>query len=196
MLWALEAANGMTVYKDYWMSGTTLYSSASTDTDGVGETASASISIYGPSGSTGASYWCTYYNAYVSTSLALTTSGDHTVESNHWTTSVASLIDIGAVEITFGPEVNYALTGGGIDYCNYAVSCPGSGGGSQPICSNAPSSVTAPKSPGVSCGAFPYAFIEWGYAVKLPIITNRFCWNDSGGPRPTNVQHGCSTPSP
>ena len=189
------SANAMSTFKDYWMSGTTLYSSASTDTEGVDETASATISIYGPSGSTSTSYNCTWYHAYVTASLNLTASGDHTVLSQHWTQTVATLALANTVEVTLNPEVNYSWASTSSNSCSYNVDCPGSGGQSTPICSNAPSSINVPVPAGTDCEEdLPYGYMKWAVAVKYPVVTNRFCYLLTAGPVGSTQEHGCTAP--
>ena len=103
-------ADAMSTFTDQWMSGTTLYASASTDTDFEDEVASADVQISGPSGTSSFSSFCEWYYASVQTSLGLTTAGTHHADSNHWTQSVANIfvqadIPVSIKDSYWGPPV-------------------------------------------------------------------------------------------
>lgn len=182
--------SGFSYYTDQWVSGTKLYASATTDTDGGTEWASSSVSIQGASGFSSGSY-CSWYNAAASTSLSMTSTGTHTITSGFVITGSDLITILLEAEYTHGVEINYGFDFGTTSSCTFSVSCPGAGGGSSPICTNAPSSITVSKQGTIPC--FDYGFLEYAGAIKLPILTNRLCMFETARGMST-VQHECTAP--
>lgn len=148
------------------MSGHTLYASASTDSDGVDEVASADVQISGPSGSSSFSSFCEWYNASVQTSLGLTTAGTHNANSNHWTQSVANIfvqidIELAIKDSYWGPPV--MIQG---DKCFYgSLAC---NPGTSATCSGPPGGINlAPGCPNYVHTRWLYAFGQcWPPAIS------------------------------
>ena len=182
-------SNAFSYYTDHWMSGTKLYASASSSSDGEDEYASVDLQITGPSGNTSVAYECIWYDSSVQVSKTLTAAGTHHARSNHWSQSVAAFLVSSPIEAKINVETNFGNPSQSGSTCTYTQDCPGTGGGSTRLCSHVSATQQAPTVQGV---CLPYFKMTHGLAVKLNPIGNWFCIGENS--MTSNQQGGCTAP--
>lgn len=188
-------ADAMSTFTDHWLSGTTLFASASTDSDFVDEVASADVQISGPSGSSSFSSFCEWYYASVQTSLVLTSEGTHTASSNHWSQSVANILlqadafVMEDVKTNFKKKQSPTQPQGNPPMCGYDQDCPG---GTR-LCSHINTTQWADPNPPPADACFDYLHLKHEIAVRLPFTGT---WSCIGETKSVSTGQGECTPAP
>jgi hypothetical protein len=173
-----SAGQAMTTYTEQWMSGDTVYATASTDSDFESEVASATLVIYGPSGTSASVGWGDWYYACVQTSLQLTTEGEHHAYSTHYTQSIAAIAISIPFDMILDVVTNFQYDGGANNVCVYVQDCPGAGGGSTRLCSHVATTkfVTVPSSMFPHCATgYRYLGLRHAMAVRFAPVANWTC---------------------